>query len=91
MGPYLGLAFLLIAIAVAIASQKAPPIVEEFPDAGPDAGGTRQLFGVLWRTKRYRFGVVAQFFNVAAQVCSWTFLIQYVGQALGGSLARGGA
>src|SRR3954447_18355363 len=35
MGPYIGLAFLLSIIAVAIAMQKAPPIVEEFPDAGP--------------------------------------------------------
>ncbi|MDX6706238.1 MAG: transporter, family, L-fucose permease, partial [Solirubrobacteraceae bacterium] len=90
MGPYLGLAFLLILIAVAIASQKAPPIVEEFPDAGPHEGGTRELFGVLWRNKRYRFGVLAQFSNVAAQVCVWTYLIQYVEQALGGSLEKGG-
>jgi FHS family L-fucose permease-like MFS transporter len=91
MGPYLGLAFLLILIAVAIASQKAPAIVEEFPDAGPHEGGTGALFRVLWRNKRYRFGVVAQFANVAAQVCTWTFLIQYVEQALGGSLEKGGA
>ena len=90
MAPYLGLAFVLVLIAIAIASQKAPPIVEEFPDAGPHTGGATGLFGVLWRTKRYRYGVVAQFFNVAAQVCAWTYLIQYVQQALGGSLERGG-
>jgi FHS family L-fucose permease-like MFS transporter len=90
MGPYLGLGFVLLIIAVAIASQKAPPIVEEFPDAEPHEGGTGALFRVLWRSKRYRYGVVAQFFNVAAQVCTWTFLIQYVQQALGGSLAKGG-
>ena len=90
MGPYLGLGMLLLLIAVAIASQKAPPIVEEFPDAGPHDGGTAGLFRVLWRMKRYRYGVVAQFFNVAAQVCTWTFLIQYVQQALGGSLQKGG-
>ena len=91
MGPYIGLAFLLAIIGFAIASQKAPQIVEEFPDAGPHEGGTRALFGVLWRNKRYRFGVVAQFSNVAAQVCTWTFLIVYVEQALGGSLEKGGA
>jgi FHS family L-fucose permease-like MFS transporter len=90
MGPYLGLGFVLLLIAVAIASQKAPPIVEEFPDAGPHEGGTGSLFRLLWRTKRYRYGVVAQFFNVAAQVCTWTYLIQYVQQALGGSLEKGG-
>ncbi|GLY93206.1 L-fucose:H+ symporter permease [Actinoplanes sp. NBRC 103695] len=91
MGPYLGLGFVLLLIAVAIAGQKAPPIVEEFPDAGPADGGTGGLFRVLWRSKRYRYGVVAQFFNVAAQVCTWTYLIQYVQQALGGSLQKGGA
>ena len=46
---------------------------------------------MLWRNKRYRFGVVAQFSNVAAQVCAWTYLIVYVEQALGGSLEKGGA
>jgi FHS family L-fucose permease-like MFS transporter len=91
MGPYLGLGFVLLIIAFAIASQKAPPIVEEFPDAGPDDSGTGGLFRVLWHSKRYRYGVVAQFFNVAAQVCTWTYLIVYVQQALGGSLQKGGA
>jgi FHS family L-fucose permease-like MFS transporter len=85
MGPYLGLSVLLALIAVVIATQKSPPIVEEFPDA--EAHGWA---GVLWRTRRYRYGVVAQFANVAAQVCVWTFLIQYVQQALNGSLEKGG-
>src|ERR1035437_623589 len=53
MGPYLGLAFVLVLIFVLIAIQKAPAIVEEFPDAGPHEGGARELFGVLWRNKRY--------------------------------------
>lgn len=44
----------------------------------------------LWRNKRYRYGVVAQFFNVAGQVCTWTYIIQYVQHAMGGSLALGG-
>jgi FHS family L-fucose permease-like MFS transporter len=91
MAPYVGLAILLILIGIAIATRKAPPIVEEFPDASSYEGGTRALFGVLWRNKRYRLGVVAQFMNVGAQVCTWTYLIQYVGQALGGSLTKGAA
>jgi FHS family L-fucose permease-like MFS transporter len=90
MGPYLGLALVLLAIAIAIAVKKVPPIVEEFPDTvGPYPGSTRGLFRVLWRNRRYRFGVVAQFANVGAQVCTWTYLILYVGQALGGSLQEG--
>ncbi|MDX6678825.1 MAG: transporter, family, L-fucose permease, partial [Solirubrobacteraceae bacterium] len=82
----------LILIAFAIASQKAPPIVEEFPDTGEGEGegDTHDIRRVLWRNKRYRYGVIAQFFNVAAQVCTWTYLIQYVGQALDGSLELGG-
>ena len=88
MGPYMGLAIVLVMIAIVIAVKKAPPIVEEFPDTG-DAKG-KLIVATLLRNPRYRFGVIAQFFNVAAQVCTWTYIIQYVQQALGGSLERGG-
>jgi FHS family L-fucose permease-like MFS transporter len=88
MGPYLGLGLLLLAIWVVIATQKAPKIIEEFPDVGDTSKGA--LARMLWNNKRYRFGVVAQFFNVAAQVCTWTFILQYVQQAINGSLELGG-
>jgi FHS family L-fucose permease-like MFS transporter len=88
MGPYLGLGLLLLIIWVVVATQKSPKIIEEFPDAGDTSQGA--LARTLWRNKRYRFGVVAQFFNVAAQVCTWTYLLQYVGQAINGSLQLGG-
>ncbi len=87
MGPYLGLGFVLIAIGLVIAIKKSPPIVEEFPDA--DMEGQSPL-KILLKNKRYVYGVVAQFFNVAAQVCTWTYLIQYSQQALNGSLQLGG-
>src|SRR4029078_3428736 len=45
---------------------------------------------ILMKNKRYVYGVIAQFFNVAAQVCTWTYLIQYSQQALNGSLQLGG-
>ena len=45
---------------------------------------------ILMKNKRYVYGVIAQFFNVQAQVCTWTFIIQYSQQALGGSLQLGG-
>ncbi|MEI2776897.1 MAG: L-fucose:H+ symporter permease [Tetrasphaera sp.] len=89
MGPYLGLAFLLLAIWILIAIQKSPPIQEEFHATEPGESD-QSIASVLWSRKRYRFGVVAQFFNVAAQVCCWTYIIQYVQQAIGGSLALGG-
>ncbi len=88
MGPYLGLGILLLAICIVVASQKAPKIIEEFPDTG-DAKD-QPIFSMLWRKRRYRYGVVAQFFNVAGQVCAWTYIIQYVQQAMHGSLSLGG-
>jgi len=87
MGPYLGLGFVLIAIGLVIAIKKSPPIVEEYPDA--DMKGQSPL-KILMSNKRYVYGVIAQFFNVAAQVCTWTYLIQYSQQALNGSLQLGG-
>ncbi|MEV3902360.1 L-fucose:H+ symporter permease [Mycobacterium sp. NPDC050551] len=87
MGPYLGLGLVLIAIGLVIAIKKSPPIVEEFESG--DLDGRRPL-KILLSNKRYVYGVVAQFFNVAAQVCTWTYLIQYSQQALNGSLELGG-
>ncbi|WP_231646116.1 L-fucose:H+ symporter permease [Mycolicibacterium mengxianglii] len=87
MGPYLGLGFVLIAIGLVIAIKKSPPIVEEFESG--DLGDQRPM-KILMSNRRYVFGVVAQFFNVAAQVCTWTYLIQYSQQALNGSLQLGG-
>ncbi|MGH3787085.1 MAG: hypothetical protein ACRDRG_11160 [Pseudonocardiaceae bacterium] len=70
-----------------IATQRAP-IIEGFPDVGDTSKGA--LARMLWNNRRYRFGVVAQFFNVAAQVCTWTFILQYLQQAINGSLELGG-
>ena len=88
MGPYLGLGIVIVMIWLVIALKKAPHIVDEYPDTGEAKG--RQIVKTLFSNPRYRFGVVAQFFNVAAQVCVWTYIIQYVQQALGGSLQLGG-
>ena len=86
MGPYLGLGFVLIAIAFVFVFQKSPKIVEEYPSG--DLEGKSPL-KILLSNKHYVFGVIAQFFNVAAQVCTWTYLIQYSQQALNGSLPVG--
>ena len=88
MGPYIGLGLLLLVIWILIVVQKAPKMVEEFPDVGDLSKGA--MFKILWANRRYRFGVVAQFFNVAAQVCTWTYIIVYVQQVVHGSLKLGG-
>src|ERR1700738_968312 len=87
MGPYLGLGFVLIAIALVFAFQKSPQVIEEYPSGDLER---QSPLKVLLSNKRYVFGVIAQFFNVAAQVCTWTYLIQYSQQALHGSLQLGG-
>jgi MFS transporter, FHS family, L-fucose permease len=90
MVPYIGLAILLLVILVTIA----------FPEGSDDAGGisvgkcqrrvARRDHWAALGNRHYRFGVIAQFFNIGAQVCTWTFTIQYVEQALNGSLELGG-
>lgn len=89
MGPYIGLGVALVAILVVVAVIKEPQIRDEFPDAaGTSSPGA--VLQSLWANRHYRFGVIAQFFNIAAQVCTWTYIIQYVQQAINGSLQLGG-
>ena len=50
--------------------------VKKDPDKGFDShfGATVRR---LWQNKPYRYGVMAQFFYVGAQITCWTFIIQY--------------
>lgn len=73
MGPYLGMAICLLALWIAIAIVKMPKASDA--SARLDLGPT---FGRLLRNKHYAFGVIAQFFYVAAQICVWTFTIHYI-------------
>jgi MFS transporter, FHS family, L-fucose permease len=80
LGPYLGIAFVLIAIWALIALRKMPTPAEQSQETGEVRRGA---FGRLWRNRHYRYGVAAQFFNVGAQVCAWTFTIQYAQDVVG--------
>ena len=81
LGPYLG------------HRRRAPPDLVPDPhpqDVHAGGGAARKadearsgVFGRLWRNRHYRYGVAAQFFNVAAQVCAWTFTIQYAQDVVG--------
>lgn len=42
-----------------------------------------QTVGRLWRNRRYRYGVIAQFFYVGAQTCVWSFTIRFAMARLG--------
>lgn len=77
MGPYVGVAFLLIILWITIASVKMP----KASDAGPEINfipTVKRLFS----NKNYVWGVVAQFFYVGAQIGVWSFTIRYVMQEL---------
>lgn len=86
LNPYLGIAVVLIIIWLLIAFRKIP--VPQ--DALPDLTRTGNVFTRLWRNKHYRYGVLAQFFNMGAQTCTWTFTILYAQDVVGISEANSG-
>ncbi|WP_028047581.1 L-fucose:H+ symporter permease [Cellulomonas sp. URHE0023] len=81
LGPYTGIAFGLLLIWLLIAFRKIT-VPDDHAHFGLDepSGGA---FARLWQNRHYRFGVVAQFLNVGAQVCAWSFTIQYAQDVVG--------
>jgi MFS transporter, FHS family, L-fucose permease len=81
LGPYLGIAAVLIVIWLLIAFRKISTPRERSQEREGEArtGALRRL----WRNRHYRYGVAAQFFNVGAQVCAWTFTILYAQDIVG--------
>jgi FHS family L-fucose permease-like MFS transporter len=72
MGPYVVIALVILALWVAIA-------VSHFPRASePSTDGLLATLSRLVKVRHYRFGVVAQFFYVGAQIGVWSFTIRYV-------------
>src|SRR4051794_39729122 len=80
LGPYLGIAAVLALIWLMIALRGMTTPAETAQEEGAARGG---VFGRLWRNPHYRYGVGAQFFNVGAQVCTWSFTIQYALDVVG--------
>jgi FHS family L-fucose permease-like MFS transporter len=88
LGPYTGIAIALLLIWIVIAIQKIP-VPEEHARFAPEERSTG-LVGRLWHNRHYRYGVAAQFLNVGAQVCAWTFTIQYAQDVVGVPTANSG-
>ena len=82
MVPYLGIAAVLIAIWLLIFFRRFD-LPAQSPFGPPGASGNVAVR--LWQNRLYRYGVVAQFFNVAAQTCIWTFTIIYAQDVVGQS------
>jgi len=79
-GPYLGIALVIILIAVIFSFLKMPA-VGAGQAAHSTAGGSALLRAV--RKPSIRRAAIAQFFYVGAQVCVFSFFILYASQAAG--------
>lgn len=87
LGPYLGIAAVLVLIWLLIAFRKMP-VESVAPQTEAVPSGS--VAGRLWANRHYRYGVLAQFFNVAAQTCVWTFTILYAQDVVGVSPEESG-
>ncbi len=77
MGPYVGVALVLLVLWIMLAAIKMPRASDA--DSNLNLGPTfRRLIG----NRHYVWGVVAQFFYVGAQIGVWSFTIRYVMQEL---------
>ena len=81
-GTYMTLGLVLLGILIVMLLMKMP---EGRDDGGMQVTGGSVAATVrrLWANKRYRRGVVAQFFYVGAQIGVWSFTIRIVMQELG--------
>ena len=71
--PYVMIGLVVVAVLVVMALTKVPAT-----GASSDRpASTRRSLSNLWKNKVYREGVLAQMFYVAAQIMTWTFIIQY--------------
>ena len=70
--PYVILGFVVIVMFVVIALMKMPETKKEGEQVK-----TSDSFKYLFKDARYREGVIAQMFYVAAQIMCWTFIIHY--------------
>ena len=75
--PYVAIGLVVVAMFVIIALTKMPKTQSEEQKALGNTHTTSQTLRNLWHNTIYREGVAAQMFYVAAQIMTWTFIIQY--------------
>ena len=71
--PYVAIGLIVLVMLIVIALVKMP----DTTSSGEKQNSFRQTLSNLWHNKVYREGVVTQVFYVAAQIMTWTFIIQY--------------
>ena len=75
--PYVAIGLVVLIMFIVIALTKMPKTQSEEQKALGQVHSTRQTLNNLWHNTIYREGVLAQMFYVAAQIMTWTFIIQY--------------
>ena len=70
--PYVAIGLVVLCMFIVIALKKMPNTTGDTTKVS-----ARQTLRNLWHNVTYREGVVAQVFYVAAQIMTWTFIIQY--------------
>ncbi|MBO4599778.1 MAG: sugar MFS transporter [Bacteroidales bacterium] len=81
-GTYMTLGLVLLGVLVIMLIVKMPEGKDDEAEQGR-GGSMAASVRRLWANKRYRRGVVAQFFYVGAQIGVWSFTIRIVMQELG--------
>ena len=71
--PYVAIGLVVLIMLIVIALVKMPNTT----GSGEKQNSIRQTLANLWHNKVYCEGVFAQVFYVAAQIMTWTFIIQY--------------
>ncbi|MDR1918601.1 MAG: L-fucose:H+ symporter permease [Tannerellaceae bacterium] len=72
MGPYVGVALILLLILVMIILTRMPKASDG--DSSLNLGATLKR---LYANKKYLYGILTQFFYVGAQISIWSFTIRY--------------
>jgi len=71
--PYVAIGLIVLVMFIVIALVKMP----DTTGSGEKQNSVRRTLSNLWHNKVYREGVFTQVFYVAAQIMTWTFIIQY--------------
>ena len=75
--PYVAIGLVVVCVFAVIALTKMPRTESEQLKAEGHTHTARQTLSNLWHNVVYREGVLTQMFYVAAQIMTWTFIIQY--------------
>ena len=75
--PYVAIGLVVVVMFIVFALAKMPKTESEEKKSVGLKHSTRETLSNLWHNTIYREGVLAQMFYVAAQIMTWTFIIQY--------------